>query len=409
MFNQDQQNPSPLPNSTATQTVVASGSGGGGGKKAIIGVVVLTITVLGVVAGLFLNQQSQDIRSGASGDCSGIQNPSVTGEITIPSGCTVSGVRFSGDAPSGASSNGDCVGFSENGQQVSFTGPTTIDPNPSCGKCEQVDLSTGHGVAKYGGACGSGGGDQKTCGGTCNTDADCKNPSPAGVTVWCNPTNKICESKFCPTGQTQPGANCQCNAGRTCGQSCGASVGLCNDGVSECGFITNPNQCLGAEGNTSKQFCLPKNPGQGYTVARCSGIAANYLKGPNGETGTPPLTQQDVIDACNPAVASPTPSPSPIVSAQCLNIQAFDTNWAPLTNAQLTQLNPGDTIRFTVAGSATGGIFDKARFTVNGSLRPEVTDKRPSTEEFFDEYTIPAGATGLSVSAEIHHSTLEWF
>jgi hypothetical protein len=99
------------------------------------------------------------------------------------------------------------------------------------------------------------------------------------------------------------------------------------------------------------------------------------------------------------------------VSGQCLNIKAFDTSWNPLSASQLLTLKVGDAIRFTVAGQATAGTFDKARFTINGTLRPEVTQTRPGSDptEFYDEYTIPPGVTSFTITAEVHHSTLGWF
>ena len=398
-------------------TVTTAGSGGGNRKVLLFGIVGVLVLLGGVVAGVFLINQNQDFRSRAGDACAGIDNPSVTSSIFIPEGCSVSGVRFKGTAPSSASSDGDCVGYSENSSGFSATGPTTISLSPSCGQCEQVDFiangGTSYGTAKYGGSCDGGGGDEpkpKACGDTCNSDSDCRNPSPAGVTVWCNPDTKICEGKFCPAGQTQPGANCQCDAGRTCGQSCGASVGLCEDGQSQCGFITNPNQCLGAEGDATRQFCIPDDPQQGYSFARCDGIAARYLIGPNGETG---LTQEDVIAACNPAppTASPTPEPTepPAISAQCLNIRVFDTEWNELNQADMQNLGPGDVIRVAVAGSANSGSFVGARFTINGVLRAEVAQQVLGGDEFYDEYTIPENASGLSISAEVRHSELGWF
>ena len=93
--------------------------------------------------------------------------------------------------------------------------------------------------------------------------------------------------------------------------------------------------------------------------------------------------------------------------AQCLNIQAFDTSWVKITD--LSTLKVGDKVRFTVAGQTSSGSFDRARFIINGTTRPEVTAKRPNTQEFYDEYTIPTGITTFSVNAQLHHTTLGWF
>ncbi len=93
----------------------------------------------------------------------------------------------------------------------------------------------------------------------------------------------------------------------------------------------------------------------------------------------------------------------------CTNIKAFDVNWTQLTVQQLTALNVGDKVRFTVVGDfrrSTQG-FDKARFTINGTQRPEVTGKRPTTDEFFDEYTIPVGTTSYTINAQIHNVAMD--
>ncbi|MFV1916966.1 MAG: hypothetical protein ACC618_00545 [Patescibacteria group bacterium] len=99
----------------------------------------------------------------------------------------------------------------------------------------------------------------------------------------------------------------------------------------------------------------------------------------------------------------------PEVSAQCLNIQAFDNEWNQLTSSDLSNLSPGETVRFTVAGSASSGNFDKARFTINGTPRPEVTAQKPASDDFYDEYTIPNDVTDFTVSAQVHHTSLGWF
>lgn len=96
-------------------------------------------------------------------------------------------------------------------------------------------------------------------------------------------------------------------------------------------------------------------------------------------------------------------------TAQCLNIQAFDSEFNLLTSSDLSALTPGDSIIFTVAGTATSGTFTGARFTINGTVRPVVTQKRPGTEEFMDTYTIPEGVTSFSIQAQIRHSSLGFF
>jgi hypothetical protein len=103
-----------------------------------------------------------------------------------------------------------------------------------------------------------------------------------------------------------------------------------------------------------------------------------------------------------------TPTPTNTLSASCSDVRAYDANWNLLNTSQLASLKTGDIVRFAVEGTASSGTFDKARFTVNGQLRSEVSTKKPSSNEFYDEYTIPAGTVNFTVSAQVHHVTLGW-
>ncbi len=136
----------------------------------------------------------------------------------------------------------------------------------------------------------------------------------------------------------------------------------------------------------------------------------------------------ELVSLCEtnqPCVIKPTPTPTPTliptstptpaadISAQCLNIKAFDKDWNELSMAELAKLKPKTIVRFTVVGSATSGSFDMGRFTINGVQRNPVTAKRPGTQEFYDEYTIPEIPTGqtsltITVNAEIHHTVVGW-
>jgi hypothetical protein len=95
-------------------------------------------------------------------------------------------------------------------------------------------------------------------------------------------------------------------------------------------------------------------------------------------------------------------------TAQCQNVKAYNTDWEELSSTQLTTLTAGNNVNFCVVGSATGGSFDKARFTINGTLMAETTAKRPSAQDYCQTYTIPAGVTTFNVSAQIHHASLGW-
>lgn len=105
---------------------------------------------------------------------------------------------------------------------------------------------------------------------------------------------------------------------------------------------------------------------------------------------------------------TPTPTLPPGVTAACGEVEAYDTNWNKLTSTQLAALDPGDVVRFVVSGTSSSGTFDKAKFTVNGTALPETSTKKPGSDAFYVEYTIPASGTNFSVSAQVHHSTLGW-
>jgi hypothetical protein len=105
---------------------------------------------------------------------------------------------------------------------------------------------------------------------------------------------------------------------------------------------------------------------------------------------------------------SPSPT-NPQTSASCSEVKAYDTTWAPLTTQELSNLTQGNVVRFTVSGESESGAFDKARFSVNSVSLGETTLKKPESDEFYIEYTIPEGITSFNVDAQIHHTELGWF
>ncbi len=107
-----------------------------------------------------------------------------------------------------------------------------------------------------------------------------------------------------------------------------------------------------------------------------------------------------------PTEAQPTQPPQ--VSAKCLDVKAYDTQWNLLSQNDLNDLNSGDKVRFAVAGQASSGTFSKARFTVNGTSLGEATLKKPGSDEYYKEYTVPDGVTTFTVKGEVFHSELGW-
>jgi len=96
-------------------------------------------------------------------------------------------------------------------------------------------------------------------------------------------------------------------------------------------------------------------------------------------------------------------------SAVCSGVKAYDINWNPLTNTQLSNLKSGSVVRFAVSGTISEGTIDSARFTINNDQRNPVTTKKPGSDEFYDEYIIPANTYSFTVKGEVHNSTVGWF
>lgn len=143
--------------------------------------------------------------------------------------------------------------------------------------------------------------------------------------------------------------------------------------------------------NAGESACMDQ-PNPGYACKPCGGGGTTPTNPPSNPTKPP--------SSPNP------PSSDPVVS--CLNVKAYDTSWNVLTLDELNKLKTGDKVRFTVAGTATSGTFSKAKFTINTAVQPETTTKKPSTEEFYIEYTIPINVEDFSINAQIYHSTNGW-
>lgn len=140
-----------------------------------------------------------------------------------------------------------------------------------------------------------------------------------------------------------------------------------------------------------------------------------FLTGP--ECGGGAWCSQELASDCalwEPIGSEPEPTTPPTVApttppnASCQNIKAYTPTWTLLTNTQLGQLKTDDSVNFCVAGVASSGSFDKARFTINSVVQAETTTIRPGSTDFCQSYVIPAGVTTFNVTAQIHHLTLGW-
>ena len=222
-----------------------------------------------------------------------------------------------------------------------------------------------------------------TCaGGTCCKASTTPKPTSTPNTSTCESHGGKCYSSdnlpTCSNLVSLSQYNSSCSSGRVC-LKCGGSASCIPDG-----------QCM-----TSSTSCCNKSYSDtscGYSIpVRC---------------GTKPVSPTSTATSKPTSVPSATPTPSSTV--QCLNIKAYDASWNSLSATNLQSLKTGDIVRFTVSGTATSGTFDKAKFTINSVSLGETTSKKPSSEEFYTEYTIPSGTTSFTINAQIHHTTKGW-
>jgi hypothetical protein len=214
-----------------------------------------------------------------------------------------------------------------------------------------------------------GGPGQKVCevvceGGSChygNVGFDINSP-PAGIT--CNRLN--C---WANTSPPVPSGNCVANEGDCLVTT---HIGVVSEGPNKGQICDGPHKTTCAAGYTCRNYdCVP-----------------------------PELIQTSGSD---------TPPPSTSSTASCQNVKAYSSVWTPLTSADLSALSTGTVVNFCVTGTTTSGTFDKAKFTINGTVQAETTAIRPSSTDFCQSYTIPVGVSVFNVSAQIHHATLGWF
>ena len=128
-------------------------------------------------------------------------------------------------------------------------------------------------------------------------------------------------------------------------------------------------------------------------------------------TNTPtPIPTNTTTPVPSTTITPPVPSatPTPETAASCNSVIIYDTDWNVLSQSDLDGLQPGDVVRLSVSGNSSQGNFDAARFTVNGITRPQVSNVKPGTNEFYEEYTIPNAVSNFTVTGEVHHSTLGW-
>lgn len=266
--------------------------------------------------------------------------------------------------------------------------------------------------------------------------------------LFCQPDTSITCGEWraanCPLPRCGDGI-CNENAA-SCGPDCGTGIIDCGGlqcAAEDC-HCTGGNLCTSLVCDpATHQSCIDQNrewcanvmPGQGMTccepgwVCNPDGEGCVQLSGPTSGPGTgtnapvptkspspvpvrtpsptPSATPSPTPTATPTRSPSPTPSATPIV-AQCVSTNIYTPAWTPVTIADFYNLPAGAQVYFCTQGTTNGLTFDKARFTINGVLRPEVTLQRPGGTDFCDLYTIPANTYSFTVQGEIHHTTLGW-
>lgn len=162
-------------------------------------------------------------------------------------------------------------------------------------------------------------------------------------------------------------------------------------------YTTTGQPCSLNLNNRPTNFC-----GTIQTDTACQGFKSTYVPC----TSKPPVsTPPPTVPPTPVPTKTPTPAPG---TAMCVDVKAYTETWNLLSAAQLSGLKAGNKVNFCVRGSTTQGAFTKAKFTINGTAQAETTTKRPSSDDFCQLYTIPAGTTSFSITAQIFHPTLGW-
>jgi hypothetical protein len=407
----------------------------GGGKRVIATILGLLVLVGGLGAGIVLVKQQQDIREKAyETEC----EPGEKINCTTTSGCPgtkTCGTNFK---------FGSCVDKAGDNCPATCSPGTERNCTTSLG-CPGKEGCTSNGT--WGGTCFDIADNCPSSLPTC-PNTDCNLPTKPAGAIDCKLTGTNTQTVCCPVdkplyqnGQCVTSTTTTCTGDEYCaqGQICVSGVcvagtrGTGGGGTVSCATApTTSSQCKHTDGTTasftgncaiyycpnglgSNGKCGEEDSGFWLKFGSCASLWNSLGANQCGQIDTVDTNNAYCIPTgqCDSKIVSnsscsDTPTQPGGPTAQCLNIKAYDTDWNLLSSDQRSTLKPGDTVRFAVAGQTTGGSFDKARFKINGVQRPEVTQKKPGSEEYYDEYTIPEGVTSFTINAQIHHATLGW-
>lgn len=359
----------------------------GGDKRVIATILGLLVLVGGIGAGIILVRQQQDIREKAATLCQ-----EEVGGSCVPTNytCTTNYSIFNNSCGAGKKCGVNCQApvSAPSGEVCESKGGVCRSPNSSdvtnakqklgAQDCPADEVCVVLGTAPAPQPAPGGNGETQACTRITSTP---RRASGTSLTVTDSDLENCKRGTACRDGQLWA-TKYTCD-GINLSQGCNDNGIILDDNVTAQEIV---------DGKTFQVGSL--NCGTVQIDVGCKDAAGTY--------GNVAFLVESAATACTTTSTGGGPT------AQCLNIKAFDTEWNELTSAQLSELKVGDTVRFTVAGQASSGSFDKARFKVNGVQKPEVTGKRPGTEEYYDEYTIPEGITTFTINAQIHHTVLGW-
>lgn len=405
-------------------------------KKLVGSLAALVLLSFGLVAGLLVVKQNQDIRQRAAGParCVGTESNPAAGSSCS---CTSSGTTCTGPFIYRFICDGD-VSQCGNGVGVPISEDNIGNTNGvACNKTVQIDVFSRNCRPD---------GINWVCGGR---ESDLMN-----YAIWYS--GECSNVPVCPYTSTQ--AQVQIDANDPWGDSktinLGQSVNLAgfHDGTGQFPTTMDVDFTITRQGGGIPQTLTPPNPPQRVIVftptqpgvydfvGRTKDANGNYYPETScQDTGTitvigPTPTPTPVATPGSTPQPTPTPTPLPSASplAQCLNIKFYSvsgnisnsSSWTQLTATDLAALSPADIIYVTITGGNTtgGATIDKARIRVNAtswSPADETTDIKPKAntsepDEYYVTYTIPPFGNGPSSTftfgAEVHDATGDrWF
>lgn len=129
----------------------------------------------------------------------------------------------------------------------------------------------------------------------------------------------------------------------------------------------------------------------------------------------PPTEPPGPPGPTEPPGPTPTPTPPPGVP-YCASVKVYDLEWNLIVSTSPDSSSPtlqsGVAYRFTVAGSPANSLVKaKFKFTLsNGTVvvKDNIVAKKPNSNQYFVQYTVPENTTTLDVKAWVNDGT-NWY